>query len=157
MACDTERASKRFRRCSRAPASGPRALARARRRAGVRLEIHADGFRRVTRRVPVPEEVIAMVRLGLAHPAAVGRGWWRRVEDRVGAFVRARLPAGARGVRLELDADRLEVRLVYALPRASRGRSIPRPGADPTIDVTAPDMPPPDTVPDPSFPPEVIP
>lgn len=66
-------------------------------------------------RIAVPDRLVRMTEFGLRHVAADSSGWWRRVELEMQALVSAHLPRAASDVRMELDPERLELVLEYAL------------------------------------------
>jgi hypothetical protein len=74
--------------------------------------------RRVCLRVDVPERLVQMTAFGLRNfdeQSAAGERWWSRVCGEMGAFVAAQLPDAAKDVRMELDAEQMEVVLGYEL------------------------------------------
>lgn len=112
-------------RGTRAPVRGGRMLRRAVATAHIRPNVGTEGaVTRPTLRLPIPERVVRMTEAGLHTLASDPRGWWRRVEHEMASFVEAHLPAGARQVRMRLDADRQEVVIEYQLaPGGSRATS----------------------------------
>jgi hypothetical protein len=86
----------------RAPCSGPRWLSSGRRG-------------RETRRVAVPQDLVAALRFGNENLDDVGPEFWSLVKDRMEEFIEAHLPDGAVGVRAILDEVRTEVVVSYRL------------------------------------------
>lgn len=75
--------------------------------------------RRVVARIEVPDRLVRMTAFGLWNfddESRACRRWWTRVCNEMDALVGAALPRAAQRVRMQLDAERMEIVLGYELP-----------------------------------------
>jgi hypothetical protein len=87
-----------------APRIGPRALA-------------ALWPQRRVLRLPVPDELLAVIRFGQRHPGGAGRRFWSAVEDELQVWLRDHAPEEALRVDVSLAPGAREVIASVLLPR----------------------------------------
>lgn len=61
------------------------------------------------KRIPVPEELLALAEVGIEIEAEPGGRFWQAVEARMEAYVRGEVPRGARTWKVSWDAARFEI------------------------------------------------
>ncbi len=61
------------------------------------------------KRIPVPEELLALAEVGLEIDATPGGRFWRAVEARMEAYVRGEVPRGVRSWKVSWDPARFEI------------------------------------------------
>ena len=61
------------------------------------------------KRIPVPDDLLALAEVGLEIDAKPGGPFWRAVEARMEAYVRGEVPRGARSWTVRWDPERFEI------------------------------------------------